>query len=132
MTGLLREYLRQKSAAGIVLAFSGGAGSLLLLALLEMIYLEAPFPVAAVSIQSIFCCKDELDHLRASFAHSKIPLKLFYYDPLAVPGNLKQCIFSEIASYAAANKLQTVLSGSTTARTPNISTPLAELKISLT
>ncbi len=130
MTELLKEYLRQKSAAGIVLAFSGGAGSLLLLALLEMIYLEAPFPVAAVSIQSIFCCKEELDHLRVSFARSEIPLKLFYYDPLSVSGNLKQCIFAEISSYAAAHNLQTVISGSTTNHNSPISTPLAELKIS--
>ena len=60
----LKHDLRERSEGGIALAFSGGVDSSLLLAVLKELHDEAPFPLLALTLHSIFQRPEELDEVR--------------------------------------------------------------------
>lgn len=76
----LKIYLRELAPKGIALAFSGGVDSSLLLAVLKMLHAEAPFPLQALTMHSIFHREEELEQVKAFTAQAGVPLKLFACD----------------------------------------------------
>lgn len=81
----LQQYLRTLAPEGIALAFSGGVDSSFLLALLEELHKEKPFPLFALTMQTVFQSEDEVREIRDSSRESGVPLKLFSCDPLSLP-----------------------------------------------
>ncbi len=117
----LKHYLRERSEGGIALAFSGGVDSSLLLAALKELHDEAPFPLLALTLHSIFQRPEELEEVRIATGKAGIELKLFGCDPLSIPEVkynppdrcfwCKRYIFSEIRDFAMARGIGTVIDG---------------------
>ena len=117
----LKDYLRERTAGGIALAFSGGVDSSLLLAVLKELHDEAPFPLLALTLHSIFQRPEELEEVRRAAGKAGIELKLFGCEPLSIPEVkynppdrcfwCKRYIFSEIRDFAAARGIRTVIDG---------------------
>ncbi len=117
----LKHDLRERSEGGIALAFSGGVDSSLLLAVLKELHDEAPFPLLALTLHSIFQRPEELDEVRKTAGKAGIELKLFGCDPLSIPEVkynppdrcfwCKRYLFSEIRDFAAARGIGTVIDG---------------------
>ncbi len=117
----LKDFLRQYTDSGIALAFSGGTDSTLLLAVLAEMYREKPFPLAALSMHSIFQTPEELNEVKKLAAGYAVPLQIFTGDPLQIPevkGNLpdrcyhcKKFIFSTFRNYAREHGLEFLLDG---------------------
>ena len=64
----LKEFLRKLADGGIALAFSGGADSSFLLAALKELHDERPFPLKALTMQTVFQPEDELADARRTAA----------------------------------------------------------------
>ena len=117
----LKHDLRERSEGGIALAFSGGVDSSLLLAVLKELHDEAPFPLLALTLHSIFQRPEELEEVRKAAGKAGIELKLFGCDPLSIPEVkynppdrcfwCKRYLFSEIKDFAAARGIGTVIDG---------------------
>ena len=117
----LKRCLRERAKGGIALAFSGGVDSSLLLAVLKELHDEAPFPLLALTMHSIFQQVEELEEAQTATKKAGIELKLFGCDPLSIPEvkyNLpdrcfwcKRYIFSEIRDHAKARGIRTVIDG---------------------
>lgn len=117
----LKHDLRERSEGGIALAFSGGVDSSLLLAVLKELHDEAPFPLLALTLHSIFQRPEELEEVRKAAGKAGIELKLFGCDPLSIPEVkynppdrcfwCKRYLFSEIRDFAAARGIGTVIDG---------------------
>lgn len=117
----LKHDLRERSESGIALAFSGGVDSSLLLAVLKELHDEAPFPLLALTLHSIFQRPEELEEVRKAAGKAGIELKLFGCDPLSIPEVkynppdrcfwCKRYLFSEIRDFAAARGIGTVIDG---------------------
>lgn len=117
----LKHDLRKRSEGGIALAFSGGVDSSLLLAVLKELHDEAPFPLLALTLHSIFQRPEELEEVRKAAGKAGIELKLFGCDPLSIPEVkynppdrcfwCKRYLFSEIRDFAAARGIRTVIDG---------------------
>ena len=88
----LKHDLRERSEGGIALAFSGGVDSSLLLAVLKELHDEAPFPLLALTLHSIFQRPEELEEVRKAAGKAGIELKLFGCDPLSIPLFLVQTV----------------------------------------
>jgi uncharacterized protein len=119
----LKQYLKQYTANGIVLAFAGGTTGALLLAVLESLLAEACFPVMALTIHSIFSNPEELESLKIAAAGAGVRLKLLAYDPIALQNFRyelhdrlnwrREYIFSELLVYTADNSINTLVEGTT-------------------
>lgn len=81
----LQQYLRTLAPDGIALAFSGGVDSSFLLALLKELHQENPFPLFALTMQTVFQSDEEIRETRELSRESGVPLKLFSCDPLSLP-----------------------------------------------
>lgn len=81
----LQQYLRTLAPAGIALAFSGGVDSSFLLALLKELHEEAPFPLYALTMQTVFQSENEIRETRELSRESDVPHVLFSCDPLSLP-----------------------------------------------
>ena len=120
-TAELKNYLREKSGAGIALAFSGGADSSFLLAVLKELCDETPFPLEALTMQTVFQRRDELTEARQIASSCGVKLVEFSCDPLSLPqlrNNpsdrcywCKRHIFSVFRNYAENNHLEVIMDG---------------------
>ena len=81
----LMDHILPHCQAGIVLGFSGGVDSSLLLAVLSLIREKQPFPVAAVMMCSPFQKEQEWQEAEALANRYSIPLHRLEYDPLSIP-----------------------------------------------
>lgn len=117
----LKNYLRNKTAAGIALAFSGGVDSSFLLAVLKEICDETPFPLQALTMLTVFQRPDELTEARQFASSCGVELAEFRCDPLSLPqlkNNppdrcywCKRHIFQVFQNYAAENQLGILMDG---------------------
>ena len=134
----LKHDLRERSEGGIALAFSGGVDSSLLLAVLKELHDEAPFPLLALTLHSIFQRPEELEEVRKAAGKAGIELKLFGCDPLSIPEVkynppdrcfwCKRYLFSEIRDFAAARGIGTVIDGTNADDRKSYRTGLAALE----
>ncbi len=148
----LRRYLRERSAGGGALAYSGGVDSSLLLHLLREIQAEAaqPFPLLALYIHSPLHPARDLDYVRQQAG--EVELHIETVDPLLIPelrGNTrlrcyhcKRGIFTKLLELAAAAGCQQLIEGTNAddllvyrpgkqaIRELGVLSPLAELGIS--
>lgn len=81
----LLAHLRLLSPRGILLAFSGGVDSTLLLAALARLHAEAPFPVLAVTFTSPLHPPEETQEAAALAARFRLPHRILAVDPLSLP-----------------------------------------------
>ena len=81
----LKEYLRQYTAGGIALAFSGGTDSSLLLALLAELHKESPYPLIALFMHSNFQTAEELANVQKLADEYQVSLQVFTGDPMQIP-----------------------------------------------
>ena len=79
----LKKHLRNKTAAGIALAFSGGVDSSFLLAVLKELCDKTPFPLQALTMRTVFQREDELTEARQIAASCGVELAEFSCDPLS-------------------------------------------------
>ena len=117
----LKNYLRDKAAAGIALAFSGGVDSSFLLAVLKEISNETPFPLRALTMRTVFQRQDELTEARQTASSCGVELAEFSCDPLSLPqlrnNPVDRCywckrhIFQVFRNYAAENQLGVLMDG---------------------
>ena len=109
---------------GIVLGFSGGADSALLLAVLSLIRKKDPFPLAAVMMYSPFQTEQEWKEANALAARYSVPFHCLRYDPLSIPEikynsrercyHCKKYFFSGILAFAKENAMKYVFDGTNT------------------
>lgn len=117
----LKNHLRNKTAAGIALAFSGGVDSSFLLAVLKELCDETPFPLQALTMRTVFQREDELTEARQIAASCGVKLAEFSCDPLSLPqlrNNpedrcywCKRHIFQVFRDYAAENRFGVLMDG---------------------
>ena len=117
----LMDHILPHCQAGIVLGFSGGVDSSLLLAVLSLIREKQPFPVAAVMMCSPFQKEQEWQEAEALANRYSIPLHRLEYDPLSIPEvrkntrercyHCKKHFFSGILDFAAGKGMETVFDG---------------------
>lgn len=120
-TAELKNYLREKSRAGIALAFSGGVDSSFLLAVLKELCDEKPFPLQALNMRTVFQREDEIAEARQTASSCGVPLAEFTCDPLSLPqlrNNppdrcywCKRHIFSVFKDHAGKNHLEVIMDG---------------------
>ena len=117
----LKEFLRKLSDGGIALAFSGGADSSFLLAALKELRDERPFPLKALTMQTVFQEEEELADARGTAAGLGMDLEVFRCDPLQLPEirnnppdrcyRCKHFIFSRFLDYCREHGLGILLDG---------------------
>ena len=117
----LKNHLRDQTAAGIALAFSGGVDSSFLLAVLKEICDETPFPLQALTMLTVFQRQEELTEARQFASSCGVKLAEFSCDPLSLPqlrNNppdrcywCKRHIFQVFWNYAAENRLGVLMDG---------------------
>lgn len=117
----LKNYLREKSSAGIALAFSGGVDSSFLLSVLKELCDEKPFPLQALNMRTVFQREDEVAEARQIASSCGVPLAEFTCDPLELPqlrNNpadrcywCKRHIFSVFKDHAEKNHLGVIMDG---------------------
>lgn len=120
-TAELKNYLREKSRAGIALAFSGGVDSTFLLAVLKELCDETPFPLQALTMRTVFQRPDELSEARQTASSCGVELAEFSCDPLSLPqlrnNPVDRCywckrhIFQVFRDHAAENRLGVLMDG---------------------
>ena len=120
-TAELKEFLRQRSDQGIALAFSGGVDSSFLLSTLKELRDESPFPLTALTMQTVFQRDDELAEVRQFAGQYGIPLQIFTFDPLSVPEIkcnppdrcywCKRHIFGEFSEFARNHRFGVLMDG---------------------
>lgn len=111
----LRERLREISAGGIALAYSGGTDSALLLAVLSRMRREQLFPLLALTMRSV------VSPWNADGVPEDVPHETIDADPLAVPALrensadrcyvCKKTFFSKFAEIARSRGLKTLADG---------------------
>ena len=117
----LKNYLRDRSSAGIALAFSGGVDSSFLLAVLKELCDEKPFPLQALNMRTVFQREAEVAEARQTASSCGVALAEFTCDPLSLPqlrNNppdrcywCKRHIFSVFKAYAGKNHLEVIMDG---------------------
>ena len=117
----LIQTLRQYCSGGIVLGFSGGTDSALLLAVLSRLRKEKEYPLAAVMMRSAFQLDQECTEAEFLAQQFQVPFFLLDYDPLSLPEirhNVpdrcyfcKKHFFSKILSFARKKGIGYVLDG---------------------
>ena len=120
-TAELKNYLKEKSRAGIALAFSGGVDSSFLLAVLKELCDETPFPLQALTMRTVFQRADELAEARQIASSCGVKLAEFSCDPLTLPqlrnNPVDRCywckrhIFQVFRDHAAENRLGVLMDG---------------------
>ena len=107
---------------GIVLGFSGGTDSALLLAVLSLLRRKKMFPAAAVMMYSPFQKESELQEAKILAEQYSVPFTVLHYDPLSIPEInsrerryfCKKHFFSGILAFAAENGMKYVFDGTNT------------------
>lgn len=117
----IKDYLRPISKNGILLAFSGGTDSALLLALLVAIYKEEPFNFVVATADSLLQSRIEIDLCLKLAKEYGVKHLVFPFDSLAVPEvknnskdrcyHCKKQIFSMFLKYANTNNLACIFDG---------------------
>ena len=117
----LKNYLREKTSAGVALAFSGGVDSSFLLAVLKELCDEKPFPLQALNMRTVFLREDEIAEARQTASSCGVPLAEFTCDPLSLPqlrNNpadrcywCKRHIFSVFKDHAEKKHLEVIMDG---------------------
>lgn len=117
----LTAHLRPLCADGVVLAFSGGVDSSLLLDALCSLRAEQPFPLLAATMHSAFHTREELARVRSMAEEYGVALHLFSFDPLSIPALrtnpedrcylCKKHVFGKILELASERRLSAVLEG---------------------
>lgn len=117
----LKQWLRDRAPGGIALAFSGGVDSALLLAVLRELREESSFQAAAITLRSIFQNPKEIEEAGRMADQCGIPLRIFEYDPLAIPELqynppdrcywCKRHIFLEMKTYARESGFRSLIDG---------------------
>lgn len=117
----LKEYLRQYTAGGIALAFSGGTDSSLLLALLAELHKESPYPLIALFMHSNFQTAEELANVQKLADEYQVSLQVFTGDPMQIPevrkNQLDRCyhckkfIFNTFLQYSGKHGYAVLLDG---------------------
>ena len=106
---------------GIVLGFSGGTDSALLLAVLSLLRRKKMFQAAAVMMYSPFQKESELQEAKILAEQYSVPFTVRHYDPLSIPeirfNSRERCyfckkhFFSGILAFAAENGMKYVFDG---------------------
>ena len=147
----LEDYLRQLAPKGVVLAFSGGVDSTLLLAILARLKKKENFPLKAISMLTILQDEKEIGEAQKIAQKFGVEHDILTFNPLtieAVKHNLKQrCYFckksllEQFYNYARERGLKYVIDGTNAddltvfrpgqkaLRELNVVSPLAELGI---
>ena len=109
---------------GIVLGFSGGTDSALLLAVLSLLCQKKKFPLAAAMMYSPFQKESELHEAEMLAEQYSVPFAILHYDPLSIPeikfNSRERCyfckkhFFSGILAYAAESGMKYVFDGTNT------------------
>ena len=117
----LQQYLRTLAPDGIALAFSGGVDSSFLLALLKELHQENPFPLFALTMQTVFQSDEEIRETRDLSRESGVPAQLFSCDPLSLPevrNNppdrcywCKRFIFKQFSAFCREHNIRNLLDG---------------------
>ena len=121
MLDRLKRRLAPLTDGGIALAFSGGADSSLLLAVLADMAKEKPFKFAALTMQTALQSPAEAEQAAAFAQKFGVEHHLFTFNPFAVEAvrfnrtdrcyHCKKAVFSQFADYAAENGLVHILNG---------------------
>ena len=117
----LQQYLRTLAPDGIALAFSGGVDSSFLLALLKELHQENPFPLFALTMQTVFQSDEEIRETRDLSRESGVSAQLFSCDPLSLPevqNNppdrcywCKRFIFKQFSAFCGEHNIRNLLDG---------------------
>ena len=117
----LEAYLKELSAAGVALAFSGGVDSMLLLAVLQKMSEEKPFPLVALTMKTVLQDEREMSEAKQAAADLGVKSEFLSFNPFdleAVRNNrrercylCKKAIFEKFVAYAKAQGLKYVLDG---------------------
>lgn len=117
----LKDFLRPFCAKGIALAFSGGIDSTLLLAALNELNQEQPFPKAAFYVHSVFQNKTETELVHSLCSAYHTELVVLQTDPLSLPeiknNRTDRCywckknFFTLLIQEASKKNLNTVIDG---------------------
>ncbi len=117
----LEVFLQKLAPDGIALAFSGGVDSTLLLAVLGRIRQERPFPLIALTMQTVLQDIRETETAAKLTRKLDVEQKIFTFDPLSFDdiryNRLTRCylckknIFSLFCDYARANGFKHLLDG---------------------
>ncbi len=117
----LQQYLRTLAPDGIALAFSGGVDSSFLLALLKELHQENPFPLFALTMQTVFQSDEEIRETRELSRESGVSAQLFSCDPLSLPeirNNppdrcywCKRFIFKQFSAFCREHNIRNLLDG---------------------
>ena len=148
----LKEYLLARADHGIAVAFSGGTDSSFLLSVLKELCDESPFPLKALTMQTVFHQENELDQARQFAEECGVELEVFRCDPLSLPELrhnppdrcylCKRHIFNVFLDHAGKNRLGVLMDGTNgddlhvyrpgrrALRELGVVSPLAELKFS--
>ncbi len=118
----LKNSLRRIAPEGIALAYSGGVDSSLLLNLLKILHDEAPFPLLALTIHSVFQDPHEMEAALSEARNLGVELEFLEMDPFSIPEMknnppdrcywCKRRIFSLIRRHAEEKGLKWVMDGS--------------------
>lgn len=117
----LEQWIRPYCKEGIVLGFSGGVDSSLLLAVLSRLKHENDFPAAAVMMSSPFQSEDECLEAENLAKQFELPFFLLEYDPFSIPEIKNNCrercyfckkyFFSKILEFAKFENMKYVFDG---------------------
>lgn len=117
----LKQELQPYCKDGIVLGFSGGVDSSLLLAVLSLLRKEQDFPAAAVMMRSSFQSDSECQEAENLAKQYSIPFVQLCYEPLSIPEIKNNCrercyfckkyFFTKIFSFAEAENMKHILDG---------------------
>lgn len=121
MLNRLREYLQNLAPQGIALAYSGGADSTLLLAVLGEMRRKRPFPFAALTMRSVLQDSEEMAEAEELAEKFGVEQKVFGFNPFSLEEvrhnrtdrcyHCKKAIFTQFRDYACANGLKYLLDG---------------------
>ncbi len=121
MLKALEAFLRPLTSEGIALAFSGGVDSMLLLAVLQKMAEEKPFPLVALTMKTVLQDEKEMSEAKQAAADLGVKSEFLSFNPFdleAVRNNrrercyfCKKAIFEKFVAYAKAQGLKYVLDG---------------------
>ncbi len=121
MIGRLKDTIRQLTSEGIVLAFSGGVDSSLVLAVLKELRDESDFPLLAVFFHSVFQTMEERMAAERLAGEIGVEIAVLEFDPLQVHGvednPLDRCylckryLFGRLKEFAQDKGVKTIMDG---------------------